>query len=480
MKICWYFDTSQTLLWHEVAERFRKQYGIEQGCGVVIGTRWKHWLARRGYAGESLALVTDELERSLRLPPDVDYLREIESKYGNPNLWLSIVADRVIIKKPLGEILKALEIHYRFFEKFLDGQKPHVMVSGDVASLAGYACYQICRDRGIPYYQVVYGRVKNRVAIVQNLDGRWEKVERLYGEIKGRSLGPEERAAAVRFLEEFRRGYVEISPLKSSWARPKWVVDWGRFARYLRDHYLVGRGKDYFEPSLKDYLVSRLNRLSRFYGSRALRYFEEPVSGERYVFFPLHFQPEASTMVRAPFYLNQVALIENIARSMPIDCYLYVKEHPRSLGTRPLSDYKAIRRLPNVRLISPLVDGRELLKKAKAVTVITGTAGWEGLLLGKPVLTFGKVFYNIFESVFPVRDVYRLPAILFSALTEFHHDEERLLKFVIAFLGGTYPGEIANPQGWPVLTEENVANLSRALALELGLEQPDASAGAGE
>lgn len=469
MKICWYFDAQQTPLWYQIARRLENKYDLEHSCGVVIGEACRNWLLKQDYPQSNLALITEVLGRSLHSTADVDYLRKVEKKYGNPNLWLTLVADRVLVNKPKEEILKALEIHFRFYEEFLDKQKPQVMISGDIASLPGYACYLICREGGIPYYQVVYGRMKDRVAIIRNLEGRWERVESIYEELKKRPLSSEERQEAERFIADFRKGFVEVTPLKSSWSKPKWGVDFARLAAYLRDHYLVGRGRDYFEPGLGDYMTSRIMRLSRFYCANAMRYFEEPVPGEPYVFFPLHFQPEASTMVRGPFYLNQVALVENLARSLPIDHYLYVKEHPRSLGTRPLGDYRTIRRLPNVRLIGPFADGYQIIRDARAVAIITGTAGWEGLILGKPVVTFGKVFYNVFENVYTVGDVYQLPSVLFSALNEPHPDEELLIKFVSAYLQGTRPGEIANPQGRPVLTEENIANLAGALAEELGL-----------
>ena len=43
--------------------------------------------------------------------------------------------------------------------------------------------------------------------------------------------------------------------------------------------------------------------------------FEVPVPGESFVLFPLQFQPEASTLVRGYLYENQVALVEDIAKS---------------------------------------------------------------------------------------------------------------------------------------------------------------------
>ena len=60
-----------------------------------------------------------------------------------------------------------------------------------------------------------------------------------------------------------------------------------------------------------------------------------PPSGAPYVYVPLHFQPEMTTLVLAPFCVDQIAVIENVAKTLPIDHRLYVKEHKASLGRRP-------------------------------------------------------------------------------------------------------------------------------------------------
>jgi len=118
------------------------------------------------------------------------------------------------------------------------------------------------------------------------------------------------------------------------------------------------------------------------------------MTDERYVLYPIHFQPEASTLVQAPYYLDQAVLIEDISKSLPVGYQLYVKEHVSNRGRRPLAFYKRLRETFGVRLLGPYEDTWTLIRDAAAVAVITGTVGWEGLLFGKPVVTFGDVFYN--------------------------------------------------------------------------------------
>src|SRR5262249_50735166 len=152
---------------------------------------------------------------------------------------------------------------------------------------------------------------------------------------------------------------------------------------------------------------------------------------EKYVLYPLHFQPEATTLVMAPYFLNQLALIEDLSKSLPAGFRLYVKEHVVSRGRWPLSFYEAIRRGPGARLLGPGEDTTALIRYAAAVAVITGTMGWEGILHDKPVITFGHVFYNRYPLVHRAGDLpkHEWPGLLRKAIFEYCSDPKLLRRF---------------------------------------------------
>ena len=52
-------------------------------------------------------------------------------------------------------------------------------------------------------------------------------------------------------------------------------------------------------------------------------------SNEKFLFFPLQVQPERNVDIDAPFYSNQIEVITNIAKALPVGFKLYVKEHPK-------------------------------------------------------------------------------------------------------------------------------------------------------
>src|SRR5260370_17391497 len=118
-------------------------------------------------------------------------------------------------------------------------------------------------------------------------------------------------------------------------------------------------------------------------------------------------------------------------------------------GRRPLSFYRAVRSLPNVRLISSGMISHQLIRSASAVAVITSSVGWEALMHGKPVIALGNVWFAACDLVRKIRAMSDLPAVLREAITDHKPDHEILLKFVTASLQDTHRARIDHPPYTP-------------------------------
>ena len=55
--------------------------------------------------------------------------------------------------------------------------------------------------------------------------------------------------------------------------------------------------------------------------------FLEEIHHENFIFFPLQLDPERTILIDAPFFTNQLELVRNTAKSLPIGYKLYVKTH---------------------------------------------------------------------------------------------------------------------------------------------------------
>jgi hypothetical protein len=131
---------------------------------------------------------------------------------------------------------------------------------------------------------------------------------------------------------------------------------------------------------------------------------------------PLHLIPESTTFVKAPFYINELNIIEQVSKSLPIGWKLYVKEHQAMLGERSFSFYKSVKKIPNVKLVkfNYYDDPKPWIEKAKGVITISGTGAYEAALLGKKSLVFGDVPFNLIESIYRVNSFEQLPSLISS------------------------------------------------------------------
>ena len=139
---------------------------------------------------------------------------------------------------------------------------------------------------------------------------------------------------------------------------------------------------------------------------RIKKYYNKADLSKKFAYFPLHFQPEATTIVCAQKYEKQLFYIDQIAKSLPADTILYVKEHYSYVGHRNLNFYKEIKNYSNVLLIDPWEKSKDLIMHCQVVITLTGTAGWEGFILGKPVIICGNMFYDNAPNIIHLEDIY--------------------------------------------------------------------------
>ena len=97
-------------------------------------------------------------------------------------------------------------------------------------------------------------------------------------------------------------------------------------------------------------------------------------------------------------------------------------------GWRKIKFYENICDLPNVRLIHPSVNPKELIEKSSAVITISGTTGLEAVVHGKPAIVFADVIYDSISSVHRVKEIEKLPELIKQCLIE-KVDMEEVTKF---------------------------------------------------
>lgn len=145
--------------------------------------------------------------------------------------------------------------------------------------------------------------------------------------------------------------------------------------------------------------VGRSSRtLKRIVNTRRSMKDEAAVSDEglpkcKFVFFPLHFQPEASTSAKGRHFVDQRESVALVARSLPADWMLVVKEHPhqwRRLYARPRNYWRRIAAIPRVWVTPHYAENLPIIQRCEGVVSIShSTLGVEAWANGKKVVFLG-------------------------------------------------------------------------------------------
>lgn len=170
-------------------------------------------------------------------------------------------------------------------------------------------------------------------------------------------------------------------------------------------------------------------------GMRALT--EPPATP--YVLFGLHMQPESSIDVWAPFFSNQMWVIELLSRSIPPTHKLLVKIHKSDISNYSREQLEKMQSFPGVELVAPFTDSRDLIQNADLIVAIQGTMGLEAALFGKPVIMLGDSPVTIFPSVSRIGDLPELPVLVQSKLVESPPSRTDIVNAYAEYLAPFWP-----------------------------------------
>jgi len=201
---------------------------------------------------------------------------------------------------------------------------------------------------------------------------------------------------------------------------------------------------------------------------------------KKYVYVPLHLQPENSTNPLGGIFDDQILMVRTIAAALPPGWLIYVKESPMQWlfpqGNFGRYDgyYQALCAIPSVRLVSIHTSTFKLIAGAQTIATLCSTAGFEALIRLKPVLVFGFAWYADCDGVLRVDDVLSCQKAFESILIGYKPNEDKVFAFLYALdqiLVDAVPKEKRSQFLDIPVGEENTDKIVNVLLKELGLSK---------
>ena len=374
----------------------------------------------------------------------VDRLSQIEKEYDCAPIWQIIYTDRILINCDYDYTVHIAAGMFSFWEYVFEKYNVGWFYDEAMATLHSYAAYIVGKKTGTHFFSQLLLR-GNQMEYTWHylLDDPYQHNCMFNDDYMNETYSEEEIAEATRFLENFENTDQKPLYMQLEGKEPKLHLrDLLRIPFYVRQRFFNPMTQDrgsYIFYHQYDGVFEPVKEVFRY--KRSKKYYRNPDLNAKFVYYALHFQPEASTIVCAPKYEKQLFFIDSLAKSLPADTVLYVKEHYSGLGTRPIQFYKELQQYPNVVLITPWADSRQLIEHSQCVATLTGTVGWEGFLLGKPVIMAGDIFYTNAPGIMHVDEIYGQYIPLMESWVK--PDREAMIKYLCEYLksarkGNTY------------------------------------------
>lgn len=352
--------------------------------------------------------------------PNLDKLKFLENKFSI-QLGKIIYADRLFYKFNKyysftdNEILSIIEQELEFYEKVLNEIKPDYVVMRAPEFQDIELFYELCKAKKIPI--LVLSSMK--------FGTRWIISSKPYPTIQFDKSADNIEIKNFDILRKNVEQYLKIyrnifSPNGKTYSKPSQKFNALKLVFSTFNSSNINSYRDIGKTPWKILSSTIYSWFMAFYRKSYLNKNAQislPLN-HPYVYFPLHMEPDVSTLKIANFYEDQINTIKNIAQSLPIEMTLLVKEHPsmRLIGWRNTKFYRDIRKLPNVKLIHPSIPGEIIIINSSLVITIAGTTALEATCYGKPVIVFSDINCSTLSSVSKINNLEDLPIIIRKCL----------------------------------------------------------------
>jgi len=367
---------------------------------------------------------------------NIDKIKKIEETL-DLNLWKDIFSERSFYKFwtdfhkfTREEILVIIEKSLSFFIDIIEEYQPKkLLMQQPGENVSNLLLYRIAKKMKIEIFLPTNMHLKNRIHISDNLTSKeisdeFVKLKKDYKDqlrkYDEKYLEKNEHTVTLKTVSDFDSSIPTVSKKIKHYIK--------RSSMELEPTYTnLGKTKlKLLKNRIKNYFT--IKKRTKFLDANAIK----TIKSEKFFYFPLQSEPEATILALSPFFSNQTTLIETIAKAIPIDSVLYVKEHPiqKEKLWRPIEDYKKIINIPNVKLIHPSINSLKLIQKSEGIISISGTTGFEGLFYKKPVIIFGDEHYDKISMVTKIQKISNLSQEIKNAITNFKFNENELNLFI--------------------------------------------------
>lgn len=348
--------------------------------------------------------------------------------YSHLAIFLDLCARCYVFEnKPIHECINAMHLLMDYYYNVLKKEEINLILMDDIPhGPATYILYLLAKALNIKVLMMLQSHFPNRFYYFETIeDYGWFKEVPEYNSSENK----------VIIQKKYEKNWFYADENWNAKPSTKTFADWktkniNKFKRSLRKY-----------DGIYDMILQKtMKKLNNYYFESQYRtnykkIFTAKVDlSQKYVYFPLHLQPEMTTSILGGIYNDQLLAIEKTASLIPDDWQVYVKEYPKQTHyMRGKYFFERLSLTPKVRTVSSDVNTYDLIRNSQFVATLVGTAGWEAISGGKNTLIFGHAWYRSLPGVFAYSEDISLTDILSYKIN--HQELEEKLAVLLTKTG---------------------------------------------
>jgi hypothetical protein len=370
--------------------------------------------------------------------PDYELLRSLETP-GVPTVKTMIQGDRVLRNRPDEISFGYATLLAKNIRKVIREEKPDVVLA-TFDNLHSSLSLAVARIENVPWLSMSFS------AIPKDLTGFCKGVTpNSMIEIE-RPVDNYLREEAREIISELRGKNIDVLtylPARTVSQKTRKIFSYAKNL-FVRMRGSSSLGYDiYTWPSMLERLQDIARRTANSVFLPRFRLINTP-NKTKFAFFPLHMSPESTVDTWAPFYMNQLALIEQISLALPVDMELVVKLHKSDPNNYSRTQLNNLLKLCRVKLADPYSSSHQFITSSEIVFGIQGTACLEAALLGKPVIVFGDSPYIHFPNSERAEQTHKISAQIVRMLEKSAPEDVEIEEAFAVYMSRFMVGRLNN------------------------------------
>ncbi len=393
-------------------------------------------------------------------PADNYDINEYIFKYKDPTIAEMLGSEQAIKKWRIEQKFRVLAEFLNIYESYFDENNIHMVLKFPTCSFAGRAAFAVAKRRDLPALIINTGPVVSETFTLNDIDEGW-----LWSEFfdvydsENRTLSSDQ----IKTVDETVDKVITDKNKSLTIKKPRIKSLLMQLVFYV--YHRLKNVNDYIEEN------ELIKYIYFFWGFLRPRIRYTYVSTSKpYIFFPLHIPWDAQIATRNPMFYSQEAVIEMLARSCPPGVNLYIKEHPYYSGGVNNRMLNKIKKIESVKVLNPSITSLEVIKNASLVVTINSTAGWEAILLRKPLVVLGNPYYAYYKYAYKVENINDLPKIVNKAFIKgsaIYDDTDEWYKFLYSAVSSARRGSMVFYKTYMGLSKDLSDQRIRLLSDEL-------------